>query len=52
MLLLKQGEHKSINKRRVTYNLKIEEFVRRAVVIAMTVLKYHKESRQIIWKYQ
>lgn len=26
--------------------------MKRLVVIAMTVLKYHKESRQVIWKYQ
>ena len=30
----------------------MEEFVKRSIVIAMTVLKYHKESRQVIWKYQ
>lgn len=40
-----------LNKKKISYNLKIDEFTKRAVVIAVTVLKYHKESRQIIWKY-
>lgn len=34
------------------YNLKFEEFIKRAVLIALTVLKYQKESRLVIWKYQ
>jgi hypothetical protein len=50
--MLEQAERRAINKRRITYNLRFEEFVKRSVVIAMTVLKYHKESRQVIWKYQ
>jgi hypothetical protein len=50
--VLEQAERRAINKRRITYNLRFEEFVKRSVVIAMTVLKYHKESRQVIWKYQ
>jgi hypothetical protein len=52
VMLVEQTARKSINKRRITYNLRLEEFVKRSVVIAMTVLKYHKESRQVIWKYQ
>jgi hypothetical protein len=52
VLVLEQAERRAINKRRITYNLRFEEFVKRSVVIAMTVLKYHKESRQVIWKYQ
>jgi len=33
------------------YNLKVDEFIKRAVVVSMTILKYQKESRQIIWSY-
>ena len=40
-----------INKKKIVYNIKIEEFVKRAIVIAVTVLKYQKESRQVIWTY-
>lgn len=52
VMLLEQTAKKSLNKRRIMYNLRYEEFVKRSVVIATTVLKYHKESRQVIWKYQ
>jgi hypothetical protein len=41
-VLLMQAQRKTINKHRITYSLKMEEFVKRSVVIAMTVLKYHK----------
>lgn len=51
ILLLEQSSRKTINKLKVTYNLKLEEFVKRAMIIASTVLKYHKESRQVIWTY-
>ena len=52
MIILCEDKGQSINKSKVVYNLKMEEFVKRSVVIAMTVMKYHKESRQITWKYQ
>lgn len=52
MLIICEARGQSISKYKIVYNLKMEEFVKRAVVIAMTVLKYHKESRQVIWKYQ
>jgi hypothetical protein len=52
VILKAQTSRKMINKKKIVYNLKMEEFIKRAIVIAMTVLKYQKESRQIIWRYQ
>lgn len=52
MVIICEEKSLSISKKKIVYNLKMEEFVRRSVVIAMTVMKYHKESRQITWKYQ
>ena len=52
VMLQEQGARRVVNKKKIVYNLKLEEFIKRAVIIAMTVLKYQKESRQIIWKYQ
>jgi hypothetical protein len=41
-MLIEQGKRRMLNKKKVAYNLKIDEFTKRAVVIAVTVLKYHK----------
>ena len=52
MILLRARENSlSINRQKVSYNLKAEEFFRRTLIISMTVLKYQKESRQVIWRY-
>ncbi len=52
IVLVEQASRKSINKKKIVYNLKLEEFIKRAVLISMTVLKYQKESKQVIWRYQ
>ena len=51
-ILINQHSRRMINKKKIVYNLKIEEFIKRAIIISMTVLKYQKESRQVIWRYQ
>ena len=35
----------------IVYNLKMEEFIKKTVIIAATVLKYKKDSGKIVWKY-
>jgi hypothetical protein len=35
-------DKKTINRQKIKYNLKMEEFIKKTVSIAMTVLKYHK----------
>ena len=41
---------KTINKKLIVYNLKINEFIKKTASIATTVLKYHKEKKTI-WTY-
>jgi len=42
ILKIFEEKNKTINKRLIVYNLKINEFIKKTVSIATTVLKYHK----------
>ncbi len=44
-------KNKTINKKLIVYNLKINEFIKKTASIATTVLKYHKEKKTI-WTYE
>ena len=35
----------------IKYNLTMEEFLKRTINTAMTIFKYQKESRNVIWVY-
>ena len=44
-------EKKGINKAMIKYNLTMEEFLKRTIFTVMTIFKYQKESRNVIWTY-
>ena len=51
ILRIFEEKKKTINKKLIVYNLKMNEFIKKTASIATNILKYHKEKK-VIWNYE